>query len=102
MFVYVVYNYDNYVQTLIDQFQALFHAVEKNNIDVVRILLNEKNVQTKLTNVAGYTPSQLAMFGGFDEIFKLFPNKNVYTIPTEYLTNNHYEDMAPTIHYQNK
>lgn len=83
-------------------FQALFHAVENNKVDVVRLLLSENKVQTKLTNVAGYTPKQLAMFGGFEEMVELFPNEKLYTIPSDYLTNNHYTDMAPTLFYQHK
>lgn len=76
-------------------YKALFHAVENNQVEIARLLLNN-GAQYDITNMAGYTPLQLAKFNNFDDIIDLFPDDSDYSVPTEYFSNDHYLDLAPT------
>lgn len=81
--------------------QALFHAIESKQIDVVRLLL-DAGVETNGTNEQGNTARYLAFCSEMEEMIELFPAEQKYDVPTEYYLNNHYTDMVPTIFDKNK
>jgi len=65
-------------------------------------MLLEAGVNTNLCSVKGYTPRQVALFHGFQDIVELLPAEAPnYIVPPKYLTYNTYEDLAPKIFQQN-
>ncbi|XP_022919371.2 ankyrin repeat, SAM and basic leucine zipper domain-containing protein 1 [Onthophagus taurus] len=61
---------------------ALFWAIDSNQVDVVKMLLNDGFICDKM-DIRGETPTQIALKHGYEEIVKLLPSIDV---PYENLT----------------
>ncbi|XP_068145790.1 ankyrin repeat, SAM and basic leucine zipper domain-containing protein 1 [Drosophila tropicalis] len=95
------------VRLLIDQadknavdnfgYTALFHAIEKNRQDIVKLLV-ESGVNLTIVNSNGYTPAQVAEFHGFNDLLEWLPQrKETYLVPSNYLSYTSLSDIVPRI-----
>lgn len=76
---------------------AIFYAIEKNCLDIVKILL-ENGASINIPNRRGYLPRSVAETHGFEDILKIFPKtEEKYIIPSHYLDYTHYRHMVPGI-----
>uniref|UniRef100_A0A182RJT8 ANK_REP_REGION domain-containing protein n=1 Tax=Anopheles funestus TaxID=62324 RepID=A0A182RJT8_ANOFN len=72
---------------------ALFHAVNNNRLEVVKVLLRA-GAQTHAVNKQGYTPRQCAMNNNFLDITELFPPEaKPFEIPSNYLCYRSYRNF---------
>ena len=76
---------------------AIFHAIENNRADIVKILV-DAGVNYKIANKKGYTPIQVAQFHGFYDLLELLPKeKEAYIVPSKFLGYNTLRDYIPRI-----
>ncbi|XP_053659554.1 ankyrin repeat, SAM and basic leucine zipper domain-containing protein 1 [Anopheles marshallii] len=80
---------------------ALFHAVNNNRLEVVKVLLRA-GAPTHTVNKQGYTPRQCAMHNNFLDIAELFPpEQKQFEIPSNYLCYSNYRNFIHDIQNDN-
>ncbi|EDV37861.1 uncharacterized protein Dana_GF13668 [Drosophila ananassae] len=75
----------------------IFHAIEQNHIEVVKILV-EAGVNVTIANNKGYTPTQVAECHGYYDLMQLLPQlPSVYSVPSRFLGYNSLRDQIPRL-----
>uniref|UniRef100_A0A6P4DX15 Tankyrase n=1 Tax=Drosophila rhopaloa TaxID=1041015 RepID=A0A6P4DX15_DRORH len=75
----------------------IFHAIEKNHVDVVKMLV-EAGVNATIANNKGYTPTQVAECHGYYDLLEILPHPpSTYLVPTHFLGYNTLRDHIPRI-----
>lgn len=81
----------------INKWTALFHAVDNNQIEVVKFLL-EKGARTNEVDARGYTIRKVAETKGFQDLLDLIPTKKPeFTVPSNYLNYSKFHDLLPVL-----
>ncbi|XP_043662960.1 poly [ADP-ribose] polymerase tankyrase [Drosophila teissieri] len=76
---------------------AIFHAIEKNHVEVVKLLM-EARVNATIANNKGYTPTQVAECHGYYDLLEILPRPaSTYLVPTHFLGYNTLRDHIPRI-----
>ncbi|XP_033252432.1 ankyrin repeat, SAM and basic leucine zipper domain-containing protein 1-like isoform X2 [Drosophila miranda] len=76
---------------------ALFHAIEKNRADIVKLLV-EAGVNAMIPNGKGYTPTQEAESYGYYDLLELLPRtEETYSVPLHFLCYHTLRDHIPRI-----
>lgn len=75
----------------------IFHAIEHNHADIVKLLV-EAGANVTIANNKGYTPKQVAEFHGFYDLLELLPRESsTYMVPSEFLSYGSLRDHVPRI-----
>ncbi|KAH8319846.1 hypothetical protein KR074_007808, partial [Drosophila pseudoananassae] len=76
----------------------IFHAIEHNHIEVVKILI-EAGVNATIANNKGYTPTQVAECHGYYDLIQLLPKAatSAYIVPSHFLGYNSLRDQIPRL-----
>lgn len=76
---------------------ALFHAVDCNQLEIVKILI-EKGAETEIEDKKGYRLMQVAEMKGFHDILQLLPQPKVeYVVPLKYLQYSNIDELIPEV-----
>lgn len=76
---------------------AIFHAIEKNHVEVVKLLV-EAGANATIANNKGYTPTQVAECHGYYDLLEILPRPaSTYLVPTHFLGYNTLRDHIPRI-----
>ncbi|XP_039501967.1 poly [ADP-ribose] polymerase tankyrase [Drosophila santomea] len=76
---------------------AIFHAIEKNHVEVVKLLV-EAGVNATIANNKGYTPTQVAECHGYYDLLEILPRPaSTYLVPSHFLGYNTLRDHIPRI-----
>ncbi|XP_030388475.1 transient receptor potential cation channel subfamily A member 1 [Scaptodrosophila lebanonensis] len=76
---------------------SIFHAVEMNRPDIVKLLV-DAGVNATIANNKGYTPTQVAEFHGFYDLLDILPRKSTsYQVPSQFLGYSKLSDHIPRI-----
>ncbi|XP_017087716.2 ankyrin repeat, SAM and basic leucine zipper domain-containing protein 1 [Drosophila bipectinata] len=75
----------------------IFHAIEHNHIEVVKILV-EAGVNVTIANNKGYTPTQVAECHGYYDLIQLLPQApSAYLVPSHFLGYSTLRDQIPRL-----
>lgn len=79
--------------------QALFHAIEGNQVEMVKLLLRDVNDKSPadILNGKGVSARSWAETCCLDQLDELFPLKNQFVLRPEFLINNTVAALAPTV-----
>lgn len=75
----------------------IFHAIEHNHADIVKLLV-DAGVNVTIANNKGYTPKQVAEFHGFYDLLEFLPReRSTYIVPSKFLCYGSLSDHVPRI-----